>query len=1183
MTGGEQAVEALARLTAGLNEAQARVVETLDEPVFVAAGAGSGKTFTLTRRIVWALTPGSGENGAPYLDGLDQALVITFTEKAAGEIKERVRSSLRAAGLEQAALAVDSSWISTIHGMCSRILRRHALELGISPGFVVLGEHRCSTMLDQALEDALAEALADPSYAGLLDAGYPVRGGGLSGDSPSSIAGMVRAIAVRAASMADGFDALEFPGKPLDVRSAVGDVERALASFVAAAQQARPSDAKARDLARVKDDLARVGGLLSLSPSALDADAARAVIEGIKAPNGSVWRGGDAGERRAEAARELAWASAALGLTASRGLVEPLMRLARLVERNYAQAKREAGGLDNDDLLRLALDALRGHPDIARRYGSQFRLVMVDEFQDTNAQQVEMISRLSGENACHLATVGDAQQSIYRFRGADVSVFERRGVEVGEGARVTMADNFRSHDDVLRFVARVCADSAPGAGDGLIRGFMDLSCSRGPSRHPYAPTGAPRVFVELASLANAGNRSVPNQAEQIASRLAELRDAGQDPGDMALLLGRMRPADDYVAAMRAHGLDCVITGGSTFSIAAEVKSVAALLHALANPRDTSLGTFPALASDVFGLDADDLVALASKEQVARDRETGELTPTGVPARRSLDAGITAPGLDLFGGATPSGRLALAHAVLADAWAAMGSEPVADVLARVVRDSGWLARLGRDGVAGRARAANVLAAVRHVRDLCEEMGLGPARAAWEFDHWLEVAKEGPASLQGSGSGAVRVMTVHASKGLQFPVVAIAELEPRAPRSDALAMVTRENRVLCSLRPAKFSLPDDEEAPASPEECSDLLDWRHVLESLEVEGTYDEAARLLYVALTRAEEALVVGLGVHEGRGGKLAPPFAASVVGRLMGSLPPAGDSELAYGGSAPALVRHVRYAWPRGAAPTADSGGTLDDAALASRLSADSPQDEVRSTRAFELFEREARSTALPGSWSAHEGIFSYSSAARAGALDQLVGAPGVRPVTQAEPGRDAEAALRLGSAFHELAQVAVECGSMPDEARVDVVARAWGLGRSLRARLDEALARWGSSDLRAEALSHARVRAEVPFLLEAPCSLGEHLEGAIDLLASDDVPREDAPAPAALVVDYKTGDITLDPDGIAEAHRAQATVYAAVLQRLGYGEVECAFACVERDDGEGQPLVVRYRFAEGTAAAALA
>ncbi|MEE0026052.1 MAG: UvrD-helicase domain-containing protein, partial [Atopobiaceae bacterium] len=122
-----------------LNDAQRTIATTLDNPLFVEAGAGSGKTFTLTRRVAWALSAGSGADGGAFLSSLDQVLVITFTNAAAQEIKERVRSTLRAAGMRDAALAVDSAWISTIHGMCGRILRRNALDLGLDPEFGVCG------------------------------------------------------------------------------------------------------------------------------------------------------------------------------------------------------------------------------------------------------------------------------------------------------------------------------------------------------------------------------------------------------------------------------------------------------------------------------------------------------------------------------------------------------------------------------------------------------------------------------------------------------------------------------------------------------------------------------------------------------------------------------------------------------------------------------------------------------------------------------------------------------------------------------------------------------------------------------------------------------------------------------------------------------------------------------------
>ena len=138
-----------------LNPDQRHIVKKLDEPLFVEAGAGSGKTFTLTQRIAWALAPGSGKDGKPFLDDLSQALVITFTNVAAREIKERVRAKLRSSGMNEHALEVDSAWISTIHGMCKRILTRHALDLGIDPAFRVASGNETDQYLNEALEEVM--------------------------------------------------------------------------------------------------------------------------------------------------------------------------------------------------------------------------------------------------------------------------------------------------------------------------------------------------------------------------------------------------------------------------------------------------------------------------------------------------------------------------------------------------------------------------------------------------------------------------------------------------------------------------------------------------------------------------------------------------------------------------------------------------------------------------------------------------------------------------------------------------------------------------------------------------------------------------------------------------------------------------------------------------------------------
>ena len=184
----------------------------------------------------------------------------------------------------------------------------------------------------------------------------------------------------------------------------------------------------------------------------------------------------------------------------------------------------------------------------------------------------------------------------------------------------------------------------------------------------------------------------------------------------------------------------------------------------------------------------------------------------------------------------------------------------------------------------------------------------------------------------------------------------------------------------------------------------------------------------------------------------------------------------------------------------------------------------------------------------------------------------------------DADRATSLGSAFHELARYMVETGRAPADGRVDVVARTYGVGRRDLGRLRAALARWEGSDLRREVLAHGLVRAEVPFFCEVASPLGSDLEGAIDLLATDAAPTAGLTAtpagsvsragrPQALLVDYKTGDHGLTYAQIRSRHEMQARFYASVLRRQGFGDVDCAFVCVELEDGAGRPVVTRYRF----------
>lgn len=1210
-----------------LNAGQRAVVERLDEPLFVAAGAGSGKTFTLTARLVHALSEGSGAGGGRYLASIDDALVITFTEAAALEIKERVRQALRAAGAEDAflydqSLRIDGAWISTIHGMCVRILRRHALELGIDPAFQVGEGSVTEALYARALEEVLGEVVRDDAYAALR-AEYPLWSAARGAYGVDTMIGKLRG---EAAKCPHGFDDFDCPASD-ETFSAVARLVcslESLAGLKLTAKQQETADAA----------LAAVEPLMELPFGERTPGRACEALAGLKLP---LLRKADQKELLAEAKEAYAEAVVIAQQERVQALAPQLVALARKVDERYGELKRDHSYLDNDDLITLALRAVETSPEVAAHYAGRFRLVMIDEFQDTDEKQLRLISLLSGPGARHLTTVGDAQQSIYRFRGGDVAVFRARGAALDEASHVKMDVNYRSDPSVLALVERVCGDA------GLLGDFLKLAADAGRrgKLEARAPEGQEprRIHLEVTAGGTSAVLSAV-QAAQVADRLAAYHAAGQSMGSMALLLGRTSEVGLYLDALRARGLDAVVTGGSSFSRTPEVGVVQALLHTLANPHDSETGLFRVLSSDLFRLDADDFCQLGTCRQELLD----------APTKRAIERCFLEGDLALFGDAEPSARLRRAHEVLCRAFDRLGRWQLADICQAVVEESGWLRRLEGRGTDGMPVAANVLAAIRYVRELTVGLGLGPARAAAEFDRWLKSSKLTPASLVGEEVDAVKVMTVHGSKGLQFPVTAVAECWGNPKLAGRLSVGRHEGRcIVCALPgvgPSGYTkLRGQLPRPATTRDCATVADWTVFLEDGELAAEQQEKARLLYVALTRAEEALVVGLPIAGDKrylsvlaAGALAafPELDELEAGEreveVSPRLPIACErrerdgqgrtvirrDEVEVGCGLARVVMLERQGKAAGDPWLASSAGTLAgfDAMLPASVSliptlgtGQGSAPEVQEP--FMLYGVEGpRAATRP--WRPRAGVFSYSSAhellagerasepgkdttpaqgtgagmvggdTQAAGSSQVAGtaaaAPPPRPQlpTRQQLGEpaddegqtdDADRATSLGSAFHVLAQTMVETGRDHDPARLEALARSQGISERQRRRLEAAIARWERSDIRSEALGHDVLRAEAPFFQRVESAYGDYVEGAIDLLCTD------VGSTSALVIDYKTGDRGLSLEEISARHEMQANFYASVLMGQGFEEVDCAFVCVEREGGDGQPLVVRYAF----------
>ncbi len=1203
---------------------QREAITCTSRPLVISAGAGSGKTFTLQQRIVYALSPESG----PLLSSVDELCAITFTEKAAAEIKSRVRSALRAEGLREQALRVDAAWISTIHGACRRILKEHALELGLAPDFDQLSSVEEQTYMSEAISRCLKRVDEmrgeDTANAGGAEHVDPVRLRrliemyGTKETSPSSLPNLVRTLLDVAARLPRGLDDIDF-GPASDAEPA--GFCRALLLACEGALALGVSPAMRGKLEAMAESLTQY---LAEDPSSWP-DFEEVLLE-LEAPKLSGVRNEEIKEAVRLVRRRRDEALVMIDLMRGRDYSTDLVAFSRSVQDEYTRLVLQAGALDTDMLLTQAYRALRDFPRLAEQYRKRFRLVMVDEFQDTNALQTAIVKLLCRENLSNLCTVGDSQQSIYGFQGADVGVYRAHKAEMAAppiaAKAVSLDANFRSHRDILQFVEHVC-----GVSGYFPEPFLALTAGRdeetleAKGRHYRAPM--PRLSVSVAHVSSKGRIADAHvaEAEEIAAWFSALREAGHSPQQMAVLFGVTTQMAPYAEALRAAGFSCAFSGGSKFYEAEEVRLIGQVLAACANAENTE-ALFAVLISDIFRLSADDLVFLGTK----RPRE-------GAPDQTVYRLDIFRKFFEKLGDEAPR-RVRFAQSVMQRAWNRIGSLPPHEVVRLIFAESGWFMRCEGQGAEGLAQAGNVNKALSIIAEIEREPGVDMAQAAARFNA-LSSEKEHMGVLAGKSSESIRLMTVHGAKGLEFPFVAVVDCYGVQADGGALVTASVAGSVEASLLPptdARVSgkglgeiekLEDDGSVQGG---SFTLLDYRKELDRRRADEALAEKRRLFYVAATRASEAMLLSLAVK----GESYAAIHRDIADALFadGVFPPE-DRMVDYGGSEPLAYRFIEVDLASG--EMEDDGRPAGDSAYAAASSTANGGSQIDDGRQEEDAEEEPACIAYPVLEDpeplasslcprTRQGFVSYSSLAASHGRaedgeDLCVGADhadgqagnsvqsGHASAPIRRPGQDdgevfagasavssddgeeeagvsgyalgdADKATDFGTALHRLCQLAALIGEDAARGRIDAMALTYDVND--RQRLAAAFERWLSSGVKRQAWSFARRLPELPFALVLDGRTT--LEGEIDLLC-DDGPLGEAPSDAvrkAFIVDYKTGGSSSEtPEQLHEKHHLQASCYALAALSAGYREVELHFVRVEQPDAldPAQPQVISYRF----------
>ena len=535
-----------------MNTEQRAAVDAHGE-VFVSAGAGTGKTTVLVERFVRAVCD----------EGLDveSVLVITYTRKAAGELRARIRAALHARGRPDLARRLDGAWISTIHGFCSRLLRAHPFAVGVDPRFRELDEEQGAVIRGESFERALASfcAARDSERLRLL-ATYGAQG----------LRRKLTAV----------YETLRSAGRPLtlELSEQVDVVERLAELHEEARVLAADSDVSDKQLAAAQAALA----LSTTNPERLlDLAALRA-----------------AGDRAApfESARKRLEQAAFDELALrDRDLLQELLDLFAV---EYAAAKQRESALDFEDLQLLTRDLLRDDERVRQEEQLRFRAIMVDEFQDTNRLQCELIDQLCGGSLERdVFFVGDEFQSIYGFRHADVEVFRERREAAAQ--RLPLARNYRSRPEVLAAVNHLFLEEF---GDG----YQPLAAS-GEFTDPVFGHPVELHVTDKRDFKDAPISWRDGEAKAIARRVRELVDAGvAAAGEIVLLFAAGTDAERYEAALRAEGLPTYRATGRGYFGQQQVVDLLFYLRLLHNRYDDE-ALVTVLASPFVGVSNDGLV------------------------------------------------------------------------------------------------------------------------------------------------------------------------------------------------------------------------------------------------------------------------------------------------------------------------------------------------------------------------------------------------------------------------------------------------------------------------------------------------------------------------------------------------------------------------------------------------
>ncbi len=776
---------------------QKKAVGLKGRHALISAGAGTGKTRTLVERAVELVA----RRSVP----VSELLILTFTEKAAGEIKQRLSKRFQEENLVSARQDLESAYISTFHGFAARLLRNHPVEAGVDPEFRVLENEEAELLKEEALDETVASLYENKSSAFGLFQSYGEPG-------------------IREAI--------------LNIYHTAGQEGLGLTDYFAKWKKNRAEQIQRQEAAVKKQAVA----------------IAETTGDKFDSETWSRWAG----------AERMSWPDVVLfrewfeslgrspKLTLFKKFIKEewlpfhfekfageamgmLEQVALHFESVYHQKKQAQNGLDFDDLQVLSIQMLRlSHPGakiVANALRRQFRYVFVDEFQDTSHLQMELVRFLMPQAETFL--VGDYKQSIYAFRGAEPRLFleTEKEFERSETAlKIDLADNFRSEAGILNFANDFFEklwqeDELP---------FSKLNAAKAKAGEAESKR-APELLIVNSDVEGGAAEDRLREGSRIAARMLELNDQGVSFGEMAVLFSAMTHSALYEYALRSAGIPYVSVSGMSFYEQPEIRDLISLLECLQNPlSDVALASL--LRSPFVRVTDETLFWLADQAKAQDERiplYDGLLQFRGIqalPGAEKLKLELFLNQFQSWRNRKDAGRLSdlIEEAVQKTGYAVWALAQTSGVRRYGhVRKFIQLAR--RQESRGRLSIHRFLALVRRLQ--------------------FQEVRESDHQAAGEEIQAVRLMTIHAAKGLEFPYVFLADLGRKKNNQERSPVLT--------LPHAGWSIKVKNPVTGKNEAV-----WTHdQIGAYQDRQSHEERKRLFYVGVTRAERHLILS-GVHK---------------------------------------------------------------------------------------------------------------------------------------------------------------------------------------------------------------------------------------------------------------------------------------------------------------------------------